>query len=234
MNINKFFIFIFSNCNNINLNENKHEFEEKEEKKNDLINEIIEENNFFIISEKIEKIYNNQINKIYYTTAPFEIIISEDFHKNSYLINDLINITNELNQKYKNNFRYIHMIVVAPNGKNRTIMLNYNDLLNGNFKATYDLIEKTIIFWVDQYGEKGEENIINEKYTLIGIEVAFINHNRVGGCNTNTKDFKKYEKSNINKYVNDIENSKGKFAFKVINHKSKNNNCGLVEKMEMN
>ena len=54
------------------------------------------------------------------------------------------------------------------------------------------------------------------------------NNNRSGGCNTNTKDFKKYEKLNINKFVDGIENSIGKFYFKVINYKSKNNNCGLI------
>ena len=95
------------------------------------------------------------------------------------------------------------MIVRSPKGEDRTVNLNYNDLLNGNFKATYDLIERTLIHWIDQYEEMTEE-IINEKYTLTRIEVAFINHNKTGGYNTNTKDFKRLEKLNLNKYISDI------------------------------
>ena len=57
-----------------------------------------------------------------------------------------------------------------------------------------------------------KEIVTNEKYTLIGIEVAFINHNKTDGCNTNTKDFKKYEKLNINKYISGIENLDGDFS----------------------
>ena len=132
--------------NNIDLNENKYDFEEKEEKKNDIINDG---ENLFIISEKIEKFYNNQISKIKFNTFPLELTISEDFHKNSYLINNLISITNELNQQYKNDFRYIHIIVKSPKGEDRTVRLNYNDLLNGNFRATYDLIERILIHWID-------------------------------------------------------------------------------------
>ena len=88
--------------NNIDLNENKYDLEEIEKKKNEMIpvekirknNMIIEKyenpvyvndikndgENLFIISEKIEKFYNNQISETNYRTYPLELTISEDFN----------------------------------------------------------------------------------------------------------------------------------------------------------
>lgn len=202
---------------NIVLNELVERRQQQEQEQRDIINQSL------VINTSTTSAFNGQTLRVNLSLLPIEIDIANEVELliNSAKISDAMNEYLQTNSDY--NGVSIHIV---KNNKVKFITLDLNEIKNSQYEETMNRIATTIMNFVNEYGDDiGDDNA----YRFHTADVFVIDQNRRGGCNEGKEHHESIEINNIHQIAGIGGNFNNcRFMYDVIDHKSTNNNCGIL------
>ena len=176
-----------------------------------------------VLNETTRTANNGEVVNITLYLTPLELDITNE-PSMLVIVGKITEAINSVFERYEADLTVIKLRINMGD-QFRTIRIDRNDIVNDRIEVIANNIIHTIIDYMNEYNS---DINANESIVLNNIMIGVLFQDRRGGCNDASMDHSELiEIKNINGITGLGGYTGCRFMYKVTNHKSKNNNCGI-------